>query len=349
MKMPKRTVQVGMVRFQRGAFTLIELLVVIAIIALLIGILLPALSKARQTGRLMVCQSNYRQYTIAAATYAADFRDTIPSYSWKGGKRANTPYIDLRTPATDRHAVMMQAIHILRQATGDDFLPLQSGWTPMMLYNHLPMHEYLGASVYDEKVTVCPSDEYRIELRETPTTDVFRRTRFQTSFDIVPAVYSADQRTQGVDVLGQYNPQYGAGAGSYRNIQLPMPPETPFVRQRRYTEVVFPSSKVHGYDTHQRHYGRPYIYYAIPEARLPVMMFDGSVSVRMTGDANPGFQPNNPRSPEPTRFKHLPLHNEGDALNPAGDDVIGYYKWTRGGLRGVDFGGSEISTGQPRP
>ena len=34
----------------------------------------------------------------------------------------------------------------------------------------------------------------------------------------------------------------------------------------------------------------------------------------------------------------------GDAL----EDVVGYYKWTRGGLKGIDFGGSEINTGQPR-
>jgi prepilin-type N-terminal cleavage/methylation domain-containing protein/prepilin-type processing-associated H-X9-DG protein len=60
-------------------FTLIELLVVIAIIALLISILLPALSGAREQGRLSVCQNNLRQLGIAALTYAHDSKGTFSS------------------------------------------------------------------------------------------------------------------------------------------------------------------------------------------------------------------------------------------------------------------------------
>lgn len=62
-----------------SGFTLIELLVVISIIALLIGLLLPALGAARATARTMACLSNLRQTGLAFAIYATDHNELFPS------------------------------------------------------------------------------------------------------------------------------------------------------------------------------------------------------------------------------------------------------------------------------
>lgn len=62
----------------RCAFTLIELLVVVGIIALLISILLPSLSRAREAGRRAACGSNLRQIGLAIIAYASEARDRLP-------------------------------------------------------------------------------------------------------------------------------------------------------------------------------------------------------------------------------------------------------------------------------
>src|SRR5690348_10149729 len=66
-------------RRTRDGFTLVELLVVIGIIALLIAILLPALSTAREHARRAQCMSNLRQLTAAWLMYAQEHRDHMCS------------------------------------------------------------------------------------------------------------------------------------------------------------------------------------------------------------------------------------------------------------------------------
>ncbi len=78
---------------RNAGFTLIELLVVIAVIAMLMGILMPALSKARAQARMIQCQSNLRQYAVAAKLYSGDWNYDFPySFTWlynQGGVNHN--------------------------------------------------------------------------------------------------------------------------------------------------------------------------------------------------------------------------------------------------------------------
>ncbi len=73
-----------------NAFTLVELLVVVAIVALLLSTLLPAMTKAKDKARTVICSTNLRQMFIAESSYAAENKDHLmPWGRYAGGSSAS--------------------------------------------------------------------------------------------------------------------------------------------------------------------------------------------------------------------------------------------------------------------
>jgi prepilin-type N-terminal cleavage/methylation domain-containing protein len=342
----------------RTGFTLIELLVVIAIIVLLVGILLPALAKAREAAKRVIDVTRLNQMVIASLNYGTDFDNRMPSFTWRGGETYSGRGFDQGTNytgTTDIVAAANQALSIIRFRGDDPQIPTSMpAWIPHVLYSHLVMNDYLAQRLPEEMVASA-NDVVRLEWQSqrrnnasepSPNPGITsgtqsRRWFYSSSWQIVPAAYSADIGTAARTTVqqGGVHSEYQVGNSRLGN--------------RRQSDVAFPGQKVFWHDNADRSAGNieRSRYFAVPNATVLVALADGSSSFRITRESNPGFRPNQANSPLPTRFQYAPDTWE-PPVDPAASLMTGHYRWTRGGLGGVDFAtGSgtrfEVNTGNP--
>lgn len=346
-----------------GGFTLIEVLVVIAIIALLVSILLPALKAARRAARVAACQASLSQYGVAGGSYSADYQDRIFSFTWRSTDRNMSEFDDLNfiTP-WDTQAASAQAVDILRRRSERDDIPSPQSyaWLPHTYYTHLVIQDYLASRI-PERAVVCPEDRFRLMWQRDPQEqfdnnawlpyqpDVrsmpeHKRWPYGSSYETVPAAFDQLQsyqiRTRDRDVVNNRLRQFNA-----HNVYVQEPGAK--MGNLKTGDVAFPTQKVHMHDSIDRHHAAQPLFFAYPDAKQPMLFFDASVRTYRTRDTNSGW---NPRVPTADTYEitYAPEAWEPPTRNgfPT-EQVRAYYRWTRGGLKGIDVGGRPIGTGQP--
>jgi prepilin-type N-terminal cleavage/methylation domain-containing protein len=197
---------------RRSAFTLIELLIVIAIIAILIGLLLPAVQKVRESAARTQCAGNLKQIGLASHNYA-DVHNCLPP-----GQLGPYPDIGIGLPPVNTQFVGVltyllpyveqdNLYHALTRDLPGDYLNPSAVYPPWWNYNSANTAAQTRIKLY-----ICPSDD---PYTNTQQTDMLTHTfRKNGGFDLFVGGLTM---AEGGDKLGRTNYVGVAGYGGQIN------------------------------------------------------------------------------------------------------------------------------------
>ncbi len=357
------------VRARRSAFTLIELLLVIGIIALLVSILLPALSKSRKAAKIAICMNNMHQMLTAQMSYGGDYKELIAATSGVTPGKTTSTYADLQSTNAGEGWLLRlgkNAADIARRrrgnaATGGPFsgqpFPLVQNRFFTRNFWHLPLID--GGYFSDEKALVtpafaCPDDEwvkgwqtnaesYSALVGTSPEPSAIPGGSYEyyrpfwSTYQLVPVAWAPDKHNGSSFTVTQVTNRHHLfnGGGS-------SPGQAP-LGNRRIDQVAYTSQKVFIFDVFDRHGNRRPIWHAYTIARQPLAFFDASVRFLKNRDCQPGWNPDTPNNlTAVTNYQYIPStgfpgYDYPTLSGAAADNVIGYFRWTRKGLGGYDF------------
>ena len=338
-------------RAKRG-FTLIELLVVIAIIALLIGILLPALGKARKAARNAISFSNLRSLNTLHHTYGAEYRNSWINPFWTDG--ATKPKVEVVGGAPldlgVNQLIKPTSGYVFEFANGDP-------WSHEMFAVHWASLAMNWANTGDQGSDVQwnPSD-LSAKQRAGDLENRAEQIMFDTSYYYSPTMWTNSLRydTQTIGQTGTRTAQPGSAAGLTQ-------PQSYWHRRNRIDEVAFPAQKVVVFQRFDQNNERRTEFtsdingstttslgdkpfpptWNNPAARVPVGLADGAaVVIQMrnvyrlltnpasTAQAREAFRPAGMWNPSRTTVLGLPDQNgfsaqgQGSQSHGIGDDAL---------------------------
>lgn len=349
-----------------NGFTLTEAAAGVAGLALLAALALPAFEAVRTDARLTGSVSNLAILGKANAAYGEANDGLISGYDWDvyGGPFGESRY-DIGggvsvTVGNTLEAAQTQQAAIIRRATGrfsgPEAIELSGGWMPHRRYSHLPLLDWLGGDV-SGPIAVSPLDAHQQAFQQAPL-----EYESLPGGDPDAALFSGLGSPQ---ILNRWpfassyqTTVYAWSPSRYYLPDLPLQPASNGTSIHVYdpdafgpqplSDVVYPSAKAHYFEEfdYRSGLGANGRYFADPQASVNVLFFDGRAGLAPVAAANPGWDPDRPCNMTlTTEVEFEPLDSRYFPTYPAGENAFnGPFRWTRGGLEGIDISAPEINS-----